>query len=524
MIRRLFNWIRNLGAPQSRYEAANWSSDRGWLWTTYQPARLDISQMSRQQLQAKSRHWEANSDLQNRLADLFECYTSGLLVTASSSSPEYNAAAQAWWDKWCGVCDISTRQHWLTVQSQIARRWFVDGEVFVLFTRGESGRPRIQQVEAHRVFTPDTRKDAEGGSIVDGIEIDPNGRPIAYHIGEEEKDGSVTLMRRVDAKFVHHVFEPERPGQPRGIPFCSCVLNELQDVYELARFEMIAAKDASVISNVIKNATGEIPQDLLRRERYTATTQKADGTTTTEDRVRYLQERLPGRTVALQTNEQLDQFKSDRPSVVTMDYWRLLQTRICVGQGVPYVVVYPDSMQGTVYRGSLDMAHAYFKSRAQVMATLVQRVWEYVMGWANKNDETLKKLAIPDDWAKVSIRPPRAINVDVGYNSDAFVKELSVFGTDFELHYAPQGLDWRDRMRAIREQMDFAKSIGLDITPAFQPKQQQQQQPAEPKAQPAASAAPPISVNVTLPPRASTSSRFEYDELGRITRVNPEEA
>jgi hypothetical protein len=165
--------------------------------------------------------------------------------------------------------------------------------------------------------------------------------------------------------------------------------------------------------------------------------------------------------VGLKTGEALAQFATARPAQSTREFWRLLETKICLGCGFPYVLVNPDSMQGTVYRGSLDTATAFFRMRSLVMSTACREVYRYVMGFA-KNDPALG--TAPLDWYRCNIIPPRAPNVDVGRNSAAMIAELEVGATDYELIYAPQGLDWRQRFAALAEQKAFAASIGLSLS------------------------------------------------------------
>jgi hypothetical protein len=165
----------------------------------------------------------------------------------------------------------------------------------------------------------------------------------------------------------------------------------------------------------------------------------------------------------LKNNETLEQFRSERPSVATRDYWKYLTEKICIGTGMPYVVVFPESMQGTVYRGSLDAAASWFAARSQVMIEALRRIYEYYMRWAVfGGDPALRNK--PGNWYAVSIRPPRTINVDVGRNSSAMLAELAAGATNYERIYAPLGLDWREEILKLKEQRDFIRQeLGQDF-------------------------------------------------------------
>lgn len=438
------------------YEATRYRQGRPRISTTYQSAREDYTKSTRQRLQELSRYWERNSALVNRLADLFECYVvgpQGLRVNPASSDAAWNEKALGWWKTWERFADVSTRQGFGVLQGMAAREWFVDGEAFLLKVEGERGIPRLQVIEAHRVETPPDLADKEGVSICDGVAIDmATGRPTGYYVWNYDAKKQ-KVFRFILAEMVIHVFEPARAGQYRGIPFLSAALNTLDDLDELKRLELKAARAAAVVANIIENAAGEFDPVALYQNGG-AVSQSSSGEVTA------YQTRLGGETIALRSGEKLTQFKSDRPSVVTRDYWRDLQSEVCAACGIPAVLVFPDSMQGTQYRGSLDMASTFFRARSAVMQEIVRRVYEWVMEVALRNPDLA---GAPKDWFAVSIQPPRAVNVDVGRNSAAMLAELAAGATNFELIYGPEGLDWREEAAKLAEQMAFFGKLGIKL-------------------------------------------------------------
>src|SRR5438045_838602 len=69
---------RKRKAPQARYEAASTNFfDRSWLPASVQDARFDFDSSTRLELIRRSRYWEANNAIVNRLCDVFEQYTVG---------------------------------------------------------------------------------------------------------------------------------------------------------------------------------------------------------------------------------------------------------------------------------------------------------------------------------------------------------------------------------------------------------------------------------------------------------------
>jgi lambda family phage portal protein len=467
-----------------RYEAATYSPTRSRINSPYQGARFDISGSTRSELARKARYFEQNNGIVNRMVDLFECYVVGpqLQVMPTSSDPQWNAKAKLSIDQFARYCDLTSLSGLSTCFSLVARTWFIDGEVFILLTSGSGNRPRIQIIEGHRVATPPAIADQEGRTVVDGVKIDANGRPVGYYIGQEMPDGRIAFGEATPAESVIHVFEPSRPGQYRGITMLYPVLNELHDLDDLHILEMTAAKDAAAITNVVKNQTGEMDPAKLLRQRFTQGQTTNTGAATSVPKSDYYQEVLGSRTVVLSRGDDVQQFRSDRPSVVTVDYWRYKTELVCAGVGIPYVIVFPDSMQGTVYRGALDMANSFFKARHGVIAEAVRRVIEHYLKWARNVDKNLQDP--PSDWANVTIYPPRAVNVDVGRNSAAMLSELEAGATNYELIYAPLGLDWREQFRKLAEQRQFAASLGLDLQTAAAGGTPDQSQEADPMDEP----------------------------------------
>ena len=437
-------------APVNRYEGAGNSIRRSWLDTTYTSIRFDCSSSTRTQIVKKSRFFEQNNAVMNRLGDLFENYTVGsnFSVQPSSSDPEWNQAAKRAWDKWSRFPDIGSRQSFGTLMGLAARSWFYDGESFILLTQGASGRPRLQLIEAQQVATP-TGMESDA-SVFDGVRFDvKNGRAISYFIGQEQQQNQVTDIRSISSDNVVHIFEPQRAQQLRGIPFVACVINDLHDLDDLQKLEMEACKLASSVAQVIKTASGEVQASSLR-----------NGLASNSDAAQSYYENVFGASVkVMKHGDDFQQFLSERPGVNMREYWRNLTEKVCAGVGIPYVLVFPESMQGTVYRGSLDMSSVWFRSRHQVMASAARRIWEYVMASEIRTDPSLANP--PPDWYEVAIQAPRAPNVDVGRNSAAQLAELEAGITTYDEIYGARGIDWRAALEAKAREASYINSLAI---------------------------------------------------------------
>jgi hypothetical protein len=93
------------------------------------------------------------------------------------------------------------------------------------------------------------------------------------------------------------------------------------------------------------------------------------------------------------------------------------------------------------------------------MIDFIRRIYE----WQTKYevDKNPKLSGAPADWYAAAIHPPRAPNVDVGYNSAATIAELQQGLTTYDAVYGPRGMSWRQQFRKLAEQREMALSLGL---------------------------------------------------------------
>ncbi len=450
----------------ARYRATEWSPHRSTLFAPYQAARLDLSQSSRECLQRLCMDMECNNPIVQRMADIWECYTvgAGLQITPASSDKEWNKRAKDWWNTWEQFPDINSRQSFSTLMSLVSRTWLIQGGIFILFVQGEGNPafPRLQLVEGRLCFTPPDMATMEGATVVDGCQIDGRGRTVGYYIADEDSKGVKEFRGPRPATSVIHVFEPSRAGQYRELPLLHAAINELRDLDDLHVLEMVACKDGARKSNVVKNATGELNPAAAIRARA-AVVQPAINSSgnyqSTEERAAFISQAMAGETIVLKNGEEFAQFRNERPSAVTREYWRYKTELACNAVGIPYCMVFPESMQGTVYRGALDMAATFFGQRFGVISDVIKRIYSRNLNWARYQDPKLRDA--PADWWKVNIQAPRACNVDVGYNSAAAIAEMGAGLLTPAMHYGARGLDWREQFDALNEQLGYAESIGL---------------------------------------------------------------
>ncbi len=472
-------WATLKGFVKARYEAASQSywGQRSWIQHTVQDARYDADASTRLELVRRHRYWVANSPLIQRIRSLFVQFSvgiEGLQCNPNSQNEDWNVTRAANYEDWSRSPELGSRLSMAQLHIQWAGALFDDGAVFILKTRDSFNKPKIQTIEAHRVATPSNKREQEGKTIFDGVEVDKYGKPTAYYVRDAF---DLESFARVPADSLIHIYKARRPGMLREVPEGFSAMNTLHDMDDLHLLEMKAAKSASDVTNVIKTANGEFDSSAMRKARMNIGTQDANGNAATKSDPQYYQNTLGGRTVVLKTGEDMAQFQSNRPSVVMREYWDYLTGLICCGYNVPKLLVLPYSLQGTVTRADLDVCTNAFRLNFELVAAAVREIYEWHTEWAVKFDRSMDG-ETPADYLQSTIRPPRAPNVDIGYTAKALQIELQLGVKTVQDVFAERQQDWRSQLRQIAETVayrnELAKEFGIkpeDISQIFdQPK------------------------------------------------------
>ena len=452
LVNRVRGWISNY------YEAGRIASpDRSFLQGQVQDDRHDASSMDRHELVRKSRYWDCNSGLANQLADIFCQYTvgNGLQLSPASDDADWNTRRLQLWNEWQPVASLTDRFHFGTLQQLMARRWFFDGEVFVLLTEGKDRggikRPRIKLIESHRVGTPDRAQ--RNSRIVNGIELDVNDRPIAYHIRDAAGN-----FRRHGAQHIIHLYSPTRVDQFRGIPFLAPVLNHLHDLEDLALLGKQKARDNAQVSYAHQTEGGHVPNPQKIFGRGPVSSLDAEGNSKSENILQKFARKTGAAVLGLKPGEELKKLSNDSPSVADLALWEHLTHQICAGVGIPKLMVFSDTkVQGTIARGAYDMAAGFFKGRSMIIQSAVRRIYEWTTEAERHFDTRLADL--PGNYRAVNIQAPRAVNVDIGRNSAAMLKELEAGATTLERIYSPLGESWQANVIQRANEKRFIREL-----------------------------------------------------------------
>ena len=138
----------------------------------------------------------------------------------------------------------------------VARAIVRDGEAIVHLRVGDDGlRPRL--IPAAQLDSSLTREAESGRRIEQGIELDENEDPVAYHILRPAPGGGLSLQAdRIPAEDILHIFELTHPGQRRGLSWLAPVLLTLRDRSDLRDAILMQAKVAALLTGYVSSPDG----------------------------------------------------------------------------------------------------------------------------------------------------------------------------------------------------------------------------------------------------------------------------
>jgi lambda family phage portal protein len=176
------------------------------------------------------------------------------------------AAVAPVWKRWCQQADFEGQLDFYGLQTLIGRTAFESGECLVRRIR-EGGKYagevplKIQVLEPDYIDSTRVGPAQNGNYIIAGVEIDPQGRRVAYWLWDRHPGEYVTFpmslqSRRYDAADILHFYEKDRPGQLRGVPRLAVALMKLRDLDEYEEAELVRKKIEACFAAFVTTSEG----------------------------------------------------------------------------------------------------------------------------------------------------------------------------------------------------------------------------------------------------------------------------
>lgn len=165
--------------------------------------------------------------------------------------------------------DLTGEQDFYELQALALRQFLECGEAFakIIFDGGK--RPRLvklQFIEPDQIYSYRTTTQS-GNQVREGIEIDSRtGKHLSYYLNRHPGAYASTTYNdfkeeRILRQDMIHIFCRTRPGQTRGVPLLTAVIQQLHDLGEYVEAELVAARVAACLAVFIKRDHHAAPQE-----------------------------------------------------------------------------------------------------------------------------------------------------------------------------------------------------------------------------------------------------------------------
>jgi lambda family phage portal protein len=334
-----------------------------------------------------------------------------------------------------------------------------DGEAFaVLFSNDKLSSPvklDLKLIEADQVATPSAKLGIPGAALTtDGIEFDPFGNPVAYHVLKSHPGSGAAAATlnydRLPADSVIHWFRTDRPGQRRGLPD---ILPALPLFAQLRRYTLAVIAAAESAANIA----------VLMKTNTPAGGEAAEVEPMTE------MEFSPNMAVFTPEGWEPSQVKAEQPATTYDMFKREILNEIARCLNMPYNIAACNSSGYNYASGRLDH-QTYFKSirveQSHVEAVVLDRVLEAWLAEAVKVFGLGVLEDVPHQWFWDGHE-----HVDPQKEANAQAQRLASNTTTLAAEYARQGKDWETELRQRAKEVALMKELGLTTAQVAPPQQ-----------------------------------------------------
>jgi lambda family phage portal protein len=284
------------------------------------------------------------------------------------------------WDVFCATCDFTGVQCMDEYAATTYRAELESGDCFIIrrfrLDPGDVYGTKLQMIEADRVSNPN--RGADSDTVAGGVEIDKDGRHVAYHVTNKHPGGlrpTGIEWERVPARdsagrqLVLHQFNRTRPELTRGAPYLAPVVEYLKQLATYSDAEVNAAVVSSMVSLIVETAAdedGESGPIIGETDASLNDNEVKLGS---------------GAVISLAPGEKATSFNPSRPNEKFDPFVQAFCRQIGVALELPFELLLKHFTSSySASRASLEMAWQTFRMRrAGVARRLLQPAYEWMM-------------------------------------------------------------------------------------------------------------------------------------------------
>lgn len=458
-----------LPAPARRsYSAAAVSRLTASWTTTNKSADADL-RGGLKVLRARARDLERNNDYARRFLDMCIDGIVGdkgvrlqnkALNANGSLDKSANDKVEAAWADWgrLGVCEVTGLFDWVMVQALAVRTWKRDGECLVRMRKDARNRHRfaLQFIDVDQLDERYNDQLANGNQIRMGVEVDSDGKPVAYHLLKFHPSDIMAATSqeriRVPASEIIHLFMAERHGQTRGIPRMACGMTTINNV------------GGYVEAAIINARTGASKMGFFTRTNDAGLMESDEK----DDKGNFITDADPGSFDVLPIGYDLKTFDPAYPSNEFDAFMQRNLKGVASGWGVDYHRLasdYTDASWSSVRQSAADERDNWKFDQQVFIARFVRPIFE---AWLSMALLT-QALRLPvDKYEKLNSprwQPRRWSWVDPAKEEQARTEAYQQRRSSLTRLLAEQGEDIEDLFDELEAEQKLAQAKGITLPP-----------------------------------------------------------
>jgi lambda family phage portal protein len=375
-------------------------------------------------------------------------------------------------------CDVTRTHDFYGLQNLAFRSALESGDVICLMPMdGPAERTpytlRLQLIEADRLVNPFFQRNTV--TFTGGVEMDEYGAPIAYHLMRRHP-GSIDRAQaliwdkypafgtKTKRRNVIHLYDKTRPGQTRGIPYLTPVIETIKQLDRYTEAEVMAAVVAAMLTVFIKTEESEDVSPQFP-SMVNGTGSSGSGGAASNDEVGL----ASGAIIELGPGEDVTTVNPNRPNTGYDLFVQSILRQIGIALGLPFeVLIKHFTASYSASRAALLDAWRFFRNRRSWVAQgFCQPIYE---AWMDEAVAT-GRIKAPGYFSKPMIRAAylqaqwlgeQPMQIDPVKEVEAAQKRLEIrVSTLAQETMQLNGGIWSDNMRQQTKERDAAVKAGL---------------------------------------------------------------
>lgn len=362
------------------------------------------------------------------------------------------------WEEWCerptrdGKMDMAAFER--LVLKTVAR----DGECFVRLFRGFKRNRFGLALEA---IDPDLIDETinraagtEGNEIRMGVEVDEDGRPVAYHGWDRPNSLAGTTARRERRRYaadeIIHLYDPERVHQSRGVTWCVPVLLPLRMRGGYFEAELVGARVGASQMGMYEPVEGQVGE------------MEGEGA----ESAQFEMEANPGTFGVVPRGYKLSTFAPQHPSSAFESFLKASGREVSTGLGTSYNAQFNDLENvnySSIRAGLLVERDMWRTLQSWFVCQFVQPVYDEWLAWATLTSAVVLDSRDPRRFRAAKWNARGWAWVDPLKDVQAAVVAVKNGLGSRSQFLAEQGISYEDVLEELKEEQEMADEAGVDI-------------------------------------------------------------